>query len=298
MNIPWWFKMIAKSTVGMLPVSYERLRSGLTGRRGGMEHLEYAVRIFESYMQDFESRSGSLRPGATLLELGPGGSLLSGAIAKRSGFDHAILIDVGDFASRDVDTYADILGTLEDSDREAFESARARSGNLLDGFSAIGVSYLTDGLASLQTLPDECVDFSFSNAVLEHVARSTFDATAAELHRVQRPGGLSVHQVDYKDHLGGGLNNLRFRSQLWESRFFPNQGYYTNRLRHRDVLECFERCGFDVEDDRARTWDSVPLDRRSLAPEYRHYSDDDLRVRGARITLRRPERVHASESAG
>ena len=62
----------------------------------------------------------------------------------------------------------------------------------------------------LAHLPTNSVDFCLSNAVLEHVPKRDLALVAAELFRVLNRNGICVHRVDLKDHLGGGLNNLRF----------------------------------------------------------------------------------------
>ena len=68
----------------------------------------------------------------------------------------------------------------------------------------------------LAHLPTNSVDFCLSNAVLEHVPKRDLALVAAELFRVLNRNGICVHRVDLKDHLGGGLNNLRFSEATWE----------------------------------------------------------------------------------
>ena len=91
-----------------------------------------------------------------------------------------------------------------------------------------GARYLTNGLESLAEIEDHCIDFIFSKAVLEHVRRFQFLAIQNECVRVLCADGICSRRVDLRDHLGGGLNNLRFSKSLWESNFFNISRFYTN----------------------------------------------------------------------
>jgi len=95
--------------------------------------------------------------------------------------------------------------------------------------------------------------------------------------------------IDFKDHLGGGLNNMRFPSELWERKWFSvRSGFYTNRLRLSEMVKICDRVGFKVEVQSASRWDKPPIARSLLAPEFRSLSDDDLCVSGAHLIMRRP----------
>lgn len=283
---PWWMKMSLKMGIGMLPITYEQLRSWFTGSHGVMEQMTYARQIFNSYIEDYQRHLGPTCKG-TLLELGPGGSLLNGLMALQLGFERVYLVDVGDFASKDPDVYAPALALLNPEQQQQFEQHYAQNQQLLQAFQCIGIHYLTKGLASLKSMDSQCVDFCFSNAVIEHIHAPEFDHTIDQLARIHKPQSVSAHEIDYKDHLGGGLNNLRFATASWESRWFANQGFYTNRLRHRQVCQSFERAGFQVIDDRPRTWDKLPLPNERMAEEFRQLQEADLIIRESRTVFRK-----------
>jgi hypothetical protein len=67
-----------------------------------------------------------------------------------------------------------------------------------------------------------------------------------------------------------------------------DSGFYTNRLRFGQMLELFRRAGFTVEVLGTEMWPTVPLPRRVLADRFRSLSDEELRVRGFDVILRRP----------
>jgi hypothetical protein len=107
-----------------------------------------------------------------------------------------------------------------------------------------------------------------------------------EVRRILAPGGVCSHRVDLKDHLGGALNNMRVSSRQWEKDWMANSGFYTNRLRFSEMLNLFREAGFQCEVLRVERWGVPPLERRSMAAEFRQLSDDDLLVQGFDVLLR------------
>jgi hypothetical protein len=122
--------------------------------------------------------------------------------------------------------------------------------------------------------------------VLEHIRHSEFTPGVRELRRLLVTDGCVSHQVDLKDHLGGGLNNLRFPSQWWEADWLARSGFYTNRIRFSEMMRVFAVEGFNVERLATSRFESLPLPRASLAREFRSLSDDDLMVSGFHAVLR------------
>ena len=74
-------------------------------------------------------------------------------------------------------------------------------------------------MSSIKKIPSNSVDLIFSQAVMEHIRKKDFEAMNSELYRVLKKDGVISHQIDLRDHLGGGLNNLRFSDSLWNQIF-------------------------------------------------------------------------------
>ena len=291
--VPWWVRIPAKVALSRLPVSFETWRKLLLFQHGSMNRGDYVWFIFERHLAEFATVGGF--EGKALLELGPGDGVASGLLASCCGARRTLLIDAGDYASRDLATYQAMIADWKAHalPTEHLEGARTFEELCVKGRT----TYLTDGLESLRRLPTEVIDIEFSNAVLEHVRADEFDATLAELRRVLRPDGFARHAVDLRDHLGGGLNNLRFDAERWESPLFANSGFYTNRIRHGDMLARFRRAGFDAKVTKTWTWDALPTPRKAFAPEFRDLPDDDLRVWGFDVEARRAEPAAALPAA-
>ena len=95
------------------------------------------------------------------------------------------------------------------------------------------------------------------------------------------------HVVDFKDHLGGALNNMRFSSSLWEKEWFASySGFYTNRIRLQEMIAICEEIGFMVDVVNLERWDSLPIERKHLADEFTNLKDEDLKVSGAHLVMR------------
>lgn len=108
-----------------------------------------------------------------------------------------------------------------------------------------------------------------------------------ECFRVLTVDGVASHRVDLKDHLGGSLNNLRFSECIWESEFFVNSGFYTNRIRFPEMIALFKDAGLRVEIGDVRRWEHLPLKRQSFSNSFSYLSDKDLSVCGFDVLLQK-----------
>jgi SAM-dependent methyltransferase len=285
-RLPWWTRVAAKIVLSRLPAGYAVWQRLGLFRHGKMDEAGYASDVFDRHVA-FAGLQGALR-GKTILELGPGDSVATAVIAAAHGA-RAVLVDAGRFASRDLRVYAGLVQGLKARQLNPPEIGRCR--DLDEMLAEAGARYLTQGLKSLAGIDAHSVDFICSQAVLEHVRRDEFLATQRECARILRPDGVCSHRVDLQDHLGGGLNNLRFAASVWESQFFARSGFYTNRIRFDAMIGLFEQAGFSVEIGEVRRWKEVPIARSKLAREFRDLSDGVLDVRGFDVLLRHAPRA-------
>ena len=274
--------MGAKIVLARLPVSYSRWRAVGAFRHGAMLDAEYAISVFRRHVDQV---AGGWSRGATLLELGPGDSLATAVIAAGHGAGRVWLVDAGAFAAEAIEPYNALARRLTTL---GFTVPGAPYATVSEMLRRTNAEYLTGGLSSLAKIPDRTVQFSFSQAVLEHVSLGEFDATIAALFRVHEPGSHTSHRVDLQDHLAHSLNSLRFSRAAWESRLLSSSGFYTNRLRAPHVLAAFERAGFELESQQHERWPALPLPRARLHAEFASIADDDLRVKGIDLLARRP----------
>lgn len=288
-KVPWWLRIAAKIVLARLPVGYSFWK-----RLGMFEHgdMNHPARALETYLMHAQTGMGvgggnPTKPNNqdfSVLELGPGDSVFTALIAKAHGASRSWLVDAGPFATTDPAAYVAMADYLRARHYQLPFSSTFT--DLQSVLSACHAEYLTAGVASLSKIPSKSVDFCFSNAVLEHIPKGDFSRLACELKRLLKPDGVCVHRVDLKDHLGGGLNNLRFSEATWEGQFFNRSGFYTNRIRYAEMLAMFERAGFKCEVVRKATWNQLPIARTALAKEFKTLPDEDLLVSGFDMVLR------------
>ena len=220
-----------------------------------------------------------------MLELGPGNGLLTALYARSCGAEHIWLIDAERLAFPDVALFAKAEQLLSKCGLPVPGVGRACSMDIALG--QLNTTYLTEGLASLQTVPDETIDFMFSNAVLEHIRLSEFPKIAKEMRRVLKPKGMASHVVDFRDHLQNGLNNLRFCERIWENEFMARSGFYTNRLNWPAMEKLLREAGLSVELRSFDIWPKgLPTPQRSMALPFKNMPPDELLVMGVHAITR------------
>jgi len=280
--VPWWAKIGAKLTLSRLPVPYSVWSRLGIFRHGDMADPARAIGAFRTHLE----RARAVRPipdGFTMLELGPGDSVLSAGVARALGGRASWLADAGDFASRDAQLFV------------ALDTALAAAGLPSNGLPAglsfeetlsrLNARYLTGGVASLAAIPDHSVDLIWSSVVLEHVRRDEFPALAAEFARILAPNGVMSHAVDLRDHLGGSLNNLRFSHERWEHPSWRDAGFYTNRMSQAEIIELFTRAGFKAVEVQNDLWPGPPLPRAKMHANFRGRTDAELSIAGFDVVL-------------
>ncbi len=281
-TIPWGIKILAKIVLSRLPIRYSLWRKLNIFLHGSMKKPEYAYSVFQTHFErcNFARKKDKF----VCLELGPGDSLLSAIIAKAHGSGKCYLVDAGPYASKEMASYREMISFL--NSRGLLTLVIGADSDVASILKDCNASYLTQGLKSLQSIPSASIDFLWSQAVLEHIRRNEFLETMCELRRVMRPEGICSHRVELKDHLDGGLNNLRFPTKIWESNWMSKSGFYTNRLRFSEITNLFKQAGFDIEIVTVNRWSSKPITRGLMANEFQSLSEDDLLVKEFDILLR------------
>lgn len=282
--IPWFLKMPAKMILARSPIPRGALNQIGIFRHGSMVRADYATEIVNRHV----AFAKTTLTGKTVLELGPGDSVGNGIIAFALGAERSFLVDSGDWASKSLEMYRRFVRWLDSNLADPRRLREVGQGwatyeELLESFR---ITYATNGLKALVDLPSASIDFCFSEAVLEHIRIAEFSRTIAELRRISKATAVGSHVIDFKDHMQAGLNNMRFSSRVWESGLFSQSGFYTNRLRHCDVIQTFIASRFDVVEDDRTLWEHLPTPIGAIHPELRRYPDAELLIREASILVR------------
>jgi hypothetical protein len=205
-----------------------------------MDDPAYVINNFDSLLEFAQCEKKNLHD-KSFLELGPGDSVGSGVLAYHLGMD-STLVDVEDFATQNLEFYMHLGSKLGGNAIDLVSETEFESFD--DFLNSHRINYLTNGLRSLKKLKNSMIDIVISQACLEHIKKSEFQDIQNELFRVCRNGAQIVHHIDFKDHLSYGLNNLRFSDEYWEKPLVAKSGFYTNRLRYSEMINCFLEAGF------------------------------------------------------
>jgi len=267
-----WIRIIFKIIFSRLPINYYTWKKINLFVHGHMNSPDYAFNVFNHH---YSKVKNDLSNNFVLCEVGPGDSLYSGFIGKCFGSSKAILVDDGTYATKEIKHYENLQKYLINNHQ---------IGNQIDltgDFDSLlnknNIEYLSNGLESLKKLKTNSIDFLFSNAVLEHIPINIFVEMQKEIYRIIKPTGIISHTIDLRDHLGGGLNNLRFSNLVWESNLFKNSGFYTNRLRFSQIIKIFEDIGYDIDINIIEKWDNLPIRISRISKDLK-LTNEDLHV--------------------
>jgi SAM-dependent methyltransferase len=278
----WALKIVVKLLIARLPVPYAFWKSVGVFRHGRMDSVDYPLKIFNLHLQ--RAYPEGLPARSAILELGPGDSIASAVIACAYGVKRTYLVDVGNFASKNVAYYRSLASNMR---RRGMNIPDLRSvGSFEDILQTCNAEYLTDGISSLRQIPAGSIDFAWSHSVLEHVRKNELERLLQELKRVLKQNALSSHNIDFQDHLDGALNNLRFSDQVWESPFFSKSGFYTNRIPAVTMHRMFKTAGFEITQEGFGKWPELPTSRKSMHADYQSYRDEDLINRTSHLLLK------------
>ena len=276
----WRLKILAKIILSRLPFGYSIWQKLGLFRHGKMDSSEYALNVFDSHIKR-AGLEGNL-DCKIILELGPGDSISTSMIAFAHNAN-SILVDAGDFMKRNVATYRELANILALKNLPTPKITSEM--NFKDVLKITNSQYFTEGLKSLRSIPTNSVDFIFSQAVLEHLRKYEFFDIMKELRRILKPTGISSHQVDLRDHLGGALNNLTFSERVWESDFFVKSGFYTNRIRFLEMITLFQNADFDVNITHVEKWHSLPTSRKRMDSIFSKFTDEELLISSFDVVL-------------
>ena len=278
----WLIRILAKISLSRLPFSYSLWSKIGFFRHGMMDNYLYVWRVLK-----FHTRFIDISKKWRGLEIGPGDSALSALLASSINCKGLTLVDSGYFIKKDVSFYSKQIQCFNEDNPGLKINNIDKNLKLKDILNEYGSSFHSEGVTSLKNLKSESYDLIYSQAVLEHIRLDEFEGLIKECFRLISKNGVMSHVVDYKDHLGGGLNNMRFSSNLWEREWFAHKsGFYTNRIKLKQMVAICEKIGFSVKIESTKKWSKSPIQKKHLANEFHNISEEDLLVQEAHLIMR------------
>jgi hypothetical protein len=126
------------------------------------------------------------------------------------------------------------------------------------------------------------IDLFFSCAVFEYIPRRVQENLYAEFRRLATPGAVVIGYVSLWDEFSSfdkrlsPLNFLKYSSAAWK--WFNSPLIPQTRLRIADYRAALVNSGYQIVKEVSNSAPPAQLDRICLAPEFRHYSREDLLV--------------------
>lgn len=253
----------------------------------------YNAGIWNEYEAAYRKAAGKDLDGV-MLEIGPGANLGTGLLfamggaAKYYGLD--IYQDPHLYGSPTYEAARDLIQYVAPG---RIRVPMEKILTIRDGrveFAKERIEYLYPRQSYDIPLADDSLDFAFSHATLEHVADPA--KTIAALRRVLRPGGITAHVIDLRDHrdFDKPLEFLKIDAAVWKEEYKDpeKQHLYMNRWRRSDFRKAFEEGGFEILslEPTIRTEATEAL-RSTLHPDFRGYPVEELSVTGVRVVSRK-----------
>lgn len=256
------------------------------------ESIAYAERIFLQFSRAF-TEQGGVTANARILEIGPGVNLAVGVLFALSGVERYTGVDaLAAFPERPVEFYRNLKDALqhrpnlvgrtvlEDKDFAAIFTI----GEKVE-WNRNRVDYVTPAPAEKLPFPDNHFDFVYSNASFEHFEEP--EIVIHQIHRVLKPGGLTMHVIDLRDHLNFD-NPLEFL-KVGKDQYVYSSPYGTNRRRAPDFRKAFQDAGFHIRKfDACDTHAISDAEYESLDAYFKtNYRRDDLEVIGVEVVAQK-----------
>lgn len=130
---------------------------------------------------------------------------------------------------------------------EGFDVAPLRRMVADRAYDTTTIACIRDAAEDLSSIPDGAFDAVVSNAVLEHIERPAIGFR--ELHRVTRPGGAGLHQVDFRDHrdFSRPLEHLLLSVEEFTATNRVFSFEWGSQLRQPEYAALLTAAGFSIE---------------------------------------------------
>jgi SAM-dependent methyltransferase len=293
---------LGKSLVKNIALGNSLIASAYWRRRARQSHdpekdeASYPLTVFHRHVTALEPLRGNLM-GADLLEIGPGSNVGVGLLALLAGANSFTCLDVVPCAADtdDNDLYPALVKTaaaypntylvapalLERARHEPEELARELLGRL---------TYCAPMDIARNTLPDASLDVICSHTCFEHFADPA--GAIAQIARLLRPGGVTSHQIDLRDHcdFNRPLDFLAHSDTIWRltTSHLPNA--VRNRWRASEYRAGFEQQGLEVVYLEVLHKTTVTQEmRRRFSRRFRALDLEDLGILNLLLVARKPD---------
>jgi SAM-dependent methyltransferase len=258
---------IAMSIVKNKLLAIPGLRGLSERRRGGYVPWKNSDHYIRDVFKNASERVASRPSRGSVLEIGPGGNLGPMLLFLNAGFERGVCLDVTRLLSDQTELYQSMIPNAD---------------VLLKR-----IEYRCPEAIEDTSLPDESFDLIYSAACFEHVLDPM--ATLQSVYRLLKPGGVTTHSIDLRDHrdFENPLGFLRYPDWAWTAA--SSRRLAGNRWRASDWTEGFYKAGFETVDvEPHETVEVSDGERAEMHRDFRAKSLADLGVTVINVTASKP----------
>ena len=256
----------------------------------------YAIVVAKSQL-DMMRQLGVAPEGARFLEIGPGTDFGPALILASLG---ASVILADRFLSEwQADHHRPLYRRLAEMWPGPNAQIRAAAEG---GYEATNLIRLAEPAENLASIGDSTIDFTYSNAVLEHI--SDVGTVTRELARVMKPGAKGAHQIDLRDHRTPDrpLEHLVLAETDFQIMALDRHNEFGNRLRASEFDAHWRAQGLAVVkrqlDDADGNYLADVLPRlRKARSAYRNWPPEDARTIFAIFLIEKPAEPQADDAS-
>lgn len=234
-------------------------------------------------------------------EIGAGYDMVIPISLSLLGFKNLICIDVRKLTFIELlNDSLDKIKLLNDPEIKLSESQNKiffTKNNWLEVFqSEFNIRYIAPSDARETGMKENSIDYSVTNAVLEHIPADIIYDIMKETFRILKKGAIMSNIIDYRDHFAyfdseiNFYNYLTFSSAEWK-KLNPSI-MHQNRLRHKDYINIVKDIGFEIVKEEITLPDknlSEDLKKLKISEEIlKKYSFDEMKILGSQLVLRKP----------
>ncbi len=136
--------------------------------------------------------------------------------------------------------------------------------------------------AQQTALESRSIDLFISTAVIEYIPRPVLKSILLEFKRLSSPTAVQSHYINLCDHFSyfdrsiTPFNNLKYTQRSWN--YLNSPVAWQSRLRISDYRALFAETGHRIIREDNTKGNPEDLRKVRLAPEFQHYSFEDLLV--------------------
>ena len=280
--IPWQVKFLFKYICSYFNINYKQLNKLNLVSYSSDSCFESIHNSFLMHLRNF--RKNKIKKDFVFLEIGPGDKILYALCAFFYGSKKIYLIDQSHYLKRNRKIEKRFFYYLKNNSTGLTSIRR--------NLSEFKYTYPKNGLHSLKNIQNSSVDFILSNQVFEHIKKDEVKPFFIEIDKKLKHNGIASHRIDFRDHLGYSLNNLRFSERFWESEVIRKSLMYCNRLRIDDYVLLLKQRNIPYVITSTSRWSRLPIPLNQMSYPFRKKKKSVLRIQECLLRVQKSDKKY------